>query len=161
MGWDGDGEGDEDGSEQCRRRRRERDEPGGAARGAVGPGRSSRRRRGVVALREDCVEDLGVLAVVRRAYVVPLDRPFVRKARESKVYEKRPLMSSFPLQISPLLVCWLTKSYSHRETMVLGLSALSTDFCVRNPIWQPGLACRRRIEARRSIYFYIQLQLSS
>ena len=163
MGWDGDGEGDEDGSEQCRRRRRERDEPGGAARGAVGPGRSSRRRRGVVVpvLREDCVEDLGVLAVVRRAYVVPLDRPFVRKARESKVYEKRPLMSSFPLQISPLLVCWLTKSYSHRETMVLGLSALSTDFCVRNPIWQPGLACRRRIEARRSIYFYIQLQLSS
>ena len=71
-----------------RRRRRERDEePGGAARGAVGPGRSSRRRSGVVVpvLREDCVKDCGVFAVVREAYVVPLDRPFARRVRESKV----------------------------------------------------------------------------
>ena len=62
-----------------RRRRRERDEEsGGAARGAVGPGRSSRRRRGVVVpiLHEDCVEDCRVFAVVREAYVVPRDRPF-------------------------------------------------------------------------------------
>ena len=73
------GRGDDDGrSEQSRRRRERDDESSGAARGGVGPGRRSWRRRGVVVLREDCVEDLGVLAVVRRAYVVPLDERPVR-----------------------------------------------------------------------------------
>ena len=84
----GNGDGEMMMRSERRRRRRERDEePGGAARGAVGPGRSSRRRRGVVVpvLREDCVEDCGVFAVVREAYVVPLDRPFARRVRESKV----------------------------------------------------------------------------
>ena len=87
-----------------RRRRRERDEkPGGAARGAVGPGRSSRRRRGVVVpvLREDCVEDLGVLAVVRRAYVVPLDerpvRPVVLKVRAD---DRRRVEADFPAHVA-------------------------------------------------------------
>ena len=95
----GNGDGEMVMRSERRRRRRERDEePGGAARGAVGPGRRSRRRRGVPVLREDCVEDLGVLAVVRRAYVVPLDRPFVRKARESKVRvdDRRRVEADFP-----------------------------------------------------------------
>ena len=68
----GNGDGEMMMRSERRRRRRERDEePGGAARGAVGPGRSSWRRRGVAvpALREDCVEDCGVVAVVRQAYV--------------------------------------------------------------------------------------------
>ena len=88
---DDDGEGgDDDGrsERERRRRRRERDEePGGAARGAVGPGRSSRRRRGVAVpvLREDCVEDCGVFAVVRKAYVVLLDRPFAARSVRVKV----------------------------------------------------------------------------
>ena len=44
----GNGDGEMMMRSERRRRRRERDEePGGAARGAVGPGRSSRRRRGV------------------------------------------------------------------------------------------------------------------
>ena len=75
----GNGDGEMMMRSERRRRRRERDEePGGAARGAVGPGRSSRRRRGVVVpiLHEDCVEDCRVFAVVREAYVVPRDRPF-------------------------------------------------------------------------------------
>ena len=94
----GNGDGEMMMRSERRRRRRERDEePGGAARGAVGPGRSSRRCRGVAvpALREDCVEDCGVFAVVREAYVVPLDRPFAAR-NKVRVDDGRRVDADFP-----------------------------------------------------------------